>query len=195
MPRQGRHLAALLALVLYALAGGSSAFADPVPAGATWTQDYIHESDGTDLHVDVLRPKGLKDTDKTPVILTIGLYFNHSGQTGPAGPVEDTPYDPIVADGPSGRFYDYINGAKVFERGYTWVQVDLRGFGGSTGCLDWAGPGEQADVRAAVQWAATRSFSTGKVGMYGKPYDAVTGLIGVKLRPKGPKPVVAQQPG
>jgi len=39
MLRQGRHLAALLALVLYALAGGSSAFADPVPNGATWTQD------------------------------------------------------------------------------------------------------------------------------------------------------------
>ena len=32
------------------------------------------------------------------------------------------------------------------ERGYTFVMVDLRGFGGSTGCLDWGGPGEQADV-------------------------------------------------
>jgi uncharacterized protein len=26
------------------------------------------------------------------------------------------------------------------ERGYTWVQVDLRGFGGSSGCLDWRAP-------------------------------------------------------
>src|SRR2546423_4127582 len=191
MPRQGRHLAALLALVLYALAGGSSAFADPVPAGATWTQDYIHESDGTDLHVDVLRPKGLKDTDKTPVILTIGLYFNHSGQTGPAGPVEDTPYDPIVADGPSGRFYDYINGAKVFERGYTWVQVDLRGFGGSTGSLDWAGPGEQADVVAALERATKPPWSTRKARTYGNSYDGVTSLIGPLHQPPRLAPPVS----
>jgi len=60
------------------------------------------------------------------VILSIGPYFNHSGQTGPAGPVENTPFDPVQG-GPSSRFYDYINGAHVFAKGYTWVQVDLRG--------------------------------------------------------------------
>jgi uncharacterized protein len=190
---QGRHLAALLALVLYALCA-SAAFADPPPPGSDWSQSYIHESDGTDLHADVLRPKGLKDADKTPVILTIGPYFNHTGQTGPSGPVEDTPYDPLTANGPSARFYDYINGAKVFQHGYTWVQVDLRGFGGSTGCLDWAGPGEQADVVAAIDWAAKQPWSTGKVGMYGKSYDGVTGLIGLVHQPPGLAAVVSQEP-
>jgi uncharacterized protein len=53
-----------------------------------------------------------------------------------------------------------------------------RGFGGSGGCLDWVGPGEQADVKAAIQWSAKQPWSTGKVGMYGKSYDAVTGLVG-----------------
>ena len=43
------------------------------------------------------------------------------------------------------------------ERGYTFVMVDLRGFGGSSGCLDWAGPGEQSDVVNAVKWAASQS--------------------------------------
>ena len=71
------------------------------------------------------------------------------------------------------------------ERGYTWVQVDLRGFGGSSGCLDWGGPGEQADVKAAVEWAAKQPWSTGKVGMYGKSYDGVTGLIGIAQQPQG----------
>ena len=61
------------------------------------------------------RPAGRKDTDKTPVILSIGPYFNHSGQTGPAGPVENTPFDPIQG-GPSDRFYDYINGALISVR-------------------------------------------------------------------------------
>ena len=74
------------------------------------------------------------------------------------------------------------------ERGYTFVMVDLRGFGGSSGCLDWVGPGEQADVKAAVEWAATQPWSTGKVGMYGKSYDGVTGLDRRdRCKPQGPR--------
>jgi hypothetical protein len=72
--------------------------------------------------------------------------------------------------------------------------VDLRGFGGSNGCLDWGGPGEQADVKAAVQWAASQTWSNGHVGMYGKSYDAVTGLIGEAQQPKGLRAVVSQEP-
>jgi predicted acyl esterase len=186
---------ALVALA-FVLATSTAAQAAPAPANSDWTQETISESDGTQLHADVLRPKGLpKDASaRTPVILSIGPYFNHSGQTGVTGPVEDTPYNPATADGPSDRFYDYINGTKLLDKGYTWVQVDLRGFGGSTGCLDWAGPGEQADVKAAVEWAASQPWSTGKVGMYGKSYDGVTGLIGIKQQPKGLAAVVAQEP-
>ena len=80
------------------------------------------------------------------------------------------------------------------QRGYTFVMVDLRGFGGSNGCLDWSGPGEQADVVNAVKWAASQPWSTGKVGMYGKSYDGVTGLIGVNQRPAGLAAVVSQEP-
>jgi uncharacterized protein len=82
----------------------------------------------------------------------------------------------------------------VMDRGYTFVMVDLRGFGGSTGCLDWGGPGEQADVKAAIEWAADQPWSTGKVGMYGKSYDAVTGLIGNNLKVDSLEAVVAQEP-
>ncbi len=73
------------------------------------------------------------------------------------------------------------------QRGYAFVMVDLRGFGSSTGCLDLGGPGERLDVVNAVQWAASQPWSTRKVGMYGKPYDGVTGLIGVdSSRPGSP---------
>ena len=80
------------------------------------------------------------------------------------------------------------------QRGYTFVMVDLRGFGGSSGCLDWGGPGEQSDVVSSVNWLASRSWSNGRVGMYGKSYDGVTGLVGVNKRPAGLKAVVAQEP-
>jgi len=188
-----RTLAPALALAALALTP-PVARADAPPPGSSWTQATIGESDGTKLHADVLRPANLPVNAKTPVILSIGPYFNHSGQTGPAGPIEDTPYTPAGEAGPSARFFDFINGAKLMEKGYTWVQVDLRGFGGSSGCLDWGGPGEQADVKAAVEWAARQPWSTGKVGMYGKSYDGVTGLIGIAQQPQGLSAVVSQEP-
>jgi uncharacterized protein len=188
------RISACLVLAMLAAVPASAAAA-PVPAGAEWTQATFPSSDGVKLHADVLRPKGLPAGTKTPVILSIGPYFNHSGQTGPAGPVEDTSYDPLgPSEGPSDRFLDFVEGAKLMERGYTFVMVDLRGFGGSSGCLDWAGPGEQSDVVNAVKWSATQPWSTGKVGMYGKSYDGVTGLIGANHHPAGLEAVVSQEP-
>ncbi len=181
----------VLAFAVLALAPAAQADAPP---GSTWTQSTITEPDGTKLHADVLRPSNLAAGARTPVILSIGPYFNHSGQTGPLGPVEGTPYDPTGAAGPSSRFFDFVEGAHLMERGYTYVMVDLRGFGGSTGCLDWGGPGEQSDVKAAVEWAASQPWSSGHVGMYGKSYDGVTGLMGVALRPAGLDAVVSQEP-
>ncbi|MFD3487835.1 CocE/NonD family hydrolase [Streptomyces sp. NPDC058665] len=161
---------------------------DRVPEGSVWTQSYFPSADdsGTELHADVLLPEALaKKKKRVPVILSVGPYFGHSGQTG----VEDWTHT-----GPSARFQDFIEGTDLFDEGYAFVMVDLRGFGGSTGCLDWGGPGEQADVEAAIDWAAKQPWSTGAVGMYGKSYDAVTGLIGNNLDQRALKAVVAQEP-
>jgi predicted acyl esterase len=194
-------LAATAAVAAIALTGGGATASEQqtdqatkVPPGATWTQATIPSTGGVKLHADVLRPKGYTDKDRTPVIVSIGPYFNHSGQTGPSGPVEETPFDPLASPGPSTRFYDFETGADLFKRGYSYVMVDLRDFGGSTGCLDWGGPGEQADVKAAVEWAHRQPWSTGRVGTYGKSYDAVTGLVAEDLSPKGLRAVVAQEP-
>ncbi|GIF64064.1 hypothetical protein Ais01nite_20990 [Asanoa ishikariensis] len=158
-----------------------------VPEGAAWTQTYFPSSDGSgvELHADILRPAHLPARAKTPVILSVGPYFSHAGETSPGG------FDQV---GPSPRFQDLIDGARLMERGYTFVMVDLRGFGGSTGCLDFLGPGEQADIKAAVEWAARQPWSTGKVGMYGKSYDANTGLAANVLKLKPLKAIVAQEP-
>ncbi|WP_250032704.1 CocE/NonD family hydrolase [Paractinoplanes maris] len=157
---------------------------DRVPKGAAWTQHYF-PSAGAELHADVLLSEKLAPGQKVPVILSIGPYFGHSGETTK----EDWKHT-----GPSARFRDLIEQGRLLERGYGLVMVDSRGYGGSTGCIDWAGPGEQADVRAAIDWAASRSWSTGKVGMYGKSYDAITGLIGNTLKDDALQAVVAQEP-
>ncbi|TQL69661.1 hypothetical protein FB381_3573 [Nocardioides albertanoniae] len=160
---------------------------DRVPEGAAWTEHYFPSSDGskTELHADVMLPEDLPAGTKVPVILSVGAYFGHSGQLAEEG---------WKTAGPSDRFQDLAEGGKLFDRGYALVQVDLRGFGGSTGCLDFMGKGEQADVKAAVDWAASQSWSTGAVGMYGKSYDAITGLVGNNLGPDGLEAVVAQEP-
>jgi putative CocE/NonD family hydrolase len=195
----GRSFKALLLTMAIAVLTPSLASAAGVAyPDAKWSEAFFQSpsSAGTaTLHADVLRPKGSTNADKTPVILSIGPYFNHSGQTGPAGPAEGTNYDPIGPNaGPSERFQDFVEGSGLLKKGYSFVMVDLRGFGGSNGCLDWGGPGEQADVVNAVKWAAGQPWSTGRVGMYGKSYDAETGLIGVDHHPQGLGAVVSQEP-
>lgn len=176
----------VLALVAASLVVAPASSAAPPPDGARWTEHYFPSSDGiTMLHADVLRPKGLTNKDKTPVILTVSPYTNHSGST--------TDYSP-GAEGPSDRFYDFLEVSDILDRGYTYVMVDLPGFGGSGGCNDWGGEREQGAVKAAVEWAASRKWSTGRVGMMGKSYDGWTGLMGMAQRPKGLAAVVAMEP-
>lgn len=146
--------------------------------GAEWSEHYFMSVDGiTRLHADVLRPEGLPENKKTPVILTVSPYLTHE--------------DP---DGPNERFYDFLDVSRILERGYTYVMVDLPGFGGSGGCNDWGGVREQGAVKAAVEWAASQEWSTGKVGMMGKSYDAWTGLMGIAQQPEGLAAVVAMEP-
>jgi len=180
-------------LLLATLALGACAVTAPAPAGAAipenaeYSEMYFPSGDGTVLHADVLRPKGLPKDAKTPVLMTVSPYTSHGGQNQP---------DPnqYSQEGPNERFDDFILGAKVLDRGYTYVYVDLRGFGGSAGCNDWGGPGEQMDVKAAVEWAAAQPWSTGKVGLYGKSYDGWTGLMGLVQQPKGLAAVVSMEP-
>ena len=153
--------------------------AAPPASGSVWSETYIPTPDGQRLHVDVLRPAGMPETRRTPVILVVSPYLGMTSNT--------------EEPGPSNRFNDFFEGARVFARGYSVVMVSLRGTGGSSGCLDILGPGEQTDVVTAVKWAATQPWSTGRVGMYGKSYDANTGMVGAALRPAGLAAVVAQQ--
>lgn len=162
---------------------------------ASWTEHFILTKDRTTLHIDVLRPKHLKPTDKTPVIAVVSPYVNHLTDQGLLGVLNGSgTINPLAPAQPRNRFEDVINGAHLLEAGYTFIQVDLRGNGGSTGCLDFGGPGEQQDVTTAVEWAASQPWSTGKVGLYGKSYDGGTALIGAANQPKGLKAAIAMEP-
>jgi predicted acyl esterase len=162
------------------------------PAGAATRSDadyyeyYFPSSDGINqLHADVLRPKGLAEDVATPVILTVSPYTNHSGSTSPSD---------LSGEGPSPRFYDFLDLSGALEKGYTYAMVDLPGDGGSGGCNDWGGVREQAGVKDAVEWIASQPWSTGKVALLGKSYDGWTGLMGIAQQPTGLSAVVSLEP-
>lgn len=158
--------------------------AEPVPDNATWSQVWFPSEDGTMLHADVFLPKDRKKNERHPVILAIGPYFGSGGFLPP------TP----TRSGPVLRFNDLITEGKIFERNYAYVQVDSRGYGASDGCYDMGGAGEQSDAKAAVEWAAEQDWSNGKVGMWGKSYDAWTQVMALAHKPKGLEAAIIQAP-
>ncbi|MEV0294878.1 CocE/NonD family hydrolase [Nocardia sp. NPDC050710] len=154
---------------------------EPVTVGYQYRQTYLTAPDGTRLHADVLRPEGISDDTKTPVILTVSPYRSHTAYISM----------PRLEGGPS---VDFLPVDRALRAGYTYVIVDLRGFGGSNGCPDYGGAGERSDVVTAVEWAASQPWSTGQVGMVGVSYEAWTGLLGLAAKPKGLAAVVAFAP-
>src|SRR5688500_3531785 len=116
---------AALSILVIALCVPTTASAADVPEGATWSEATIDSTNGAKLHADILRPSHLAEDAPTPVILAIGPYFGHAGQTGAVGPAQGTSYDPVgPSTGPSDRFLDLVEGGKLMERGYTYVMVD-----------------------------------------------------------------------
>ena len=187
--RRNRSLALIGAVIALAAVVPSGPASAALRADADYYQFYFPSSDGvTNLHADVLVPKGtpLDGSVKTPVILTVSPYLNHSGGTS---------FNPTSSEtGPSSRFYDFLDMSGALTKGYSYVMVDLPGFGGSAGCNDWGGTREQLGVRAAVEWAASRPWSNGKVALLGKSYDGWTGLMGIAQQPQGLAAVISLEP-
>ncbi len=163
------------------LAMTTPATAEPVNVAFTWTQEYLTAPDGTRLHADVLRPPGMAADARTPVLLTASPYRAHLAYLS----------QPRPGGGPS---TDNLPVEWALRAGYTYVIVDLRGFGGSNGCPDFGGPGERSDVAAAVEWAASRPWSTGRVGVVGTSYEGWTGMMALAAKPKGLAAVAAFEP-
>jgi predicted acyl esterase len=175
-----------VAAVVAALLFPATSLAE-VPANADWFEAYIETPGEPTLHVDVMVPKGTKlETAKLPLIVSVGPYFGHAGESVPGSSIDN--------DGPQLRWADLIEGGKIFEKGYALVQVDLRGFGASAGCNDFGGRGEQTDVKRAVEWATSQPWSNGKAGLYGKSYDGWTGVMGLSEKPKGLAAAIIQSP-
>jgi predicted acyl esterase len=161
-----------------------------VPAGMDWHEEYLRSADGTSLHADVFRKAGTAAGERQPVIVEVTPYANPAQDcTLPAPECLPAPQK----TGPVPPPADLL-AAGLVEQGYTYVEVSLRGFGASAGCTDFMGRGEQADSVAAVEWAAGRPWSTGRVGMWGISYDGWTQMAAIAGRARGLRAAVVASP-
>lgn len=68
-------------------------------------------------------------------------------------------------------------------RGYAVVNLDLRGFGTSDGTGTLFSDEEAADYADVIEWAAAQPWSTGKIGLNGVSYLAISQWKTAALRP------------
>ncbi len=134
----------------------------------------IAMEDGVVLRADIFRPQ----TDApVPVIMTHGPY-------GKGVRYQDhykLMWDWLIEQHPDllpGSSRSYLTWETVDPEiwvpwGYAVIRVDSRGAGRSPGYLDIFSPRERRDYYNAIEWAGTRAWSTGKVGLNGISYYAI----------------------
>ncbi|OGP96114.1 MAG: peptidase S15 [Deltaproteobacteria bacterium RBG_16_47_11] len=144
----------------------------------------ITMDDGLVLRADVFRPK---TKDPVPIIMTAGPYgkgidyldyFRHA-------------WDWLIGEHPdvlSGSTHSFMTWETVDPEiwvpwGYAVIRVDSRGAGRSPGYLDCFSPRETRDYYNAIEWAGTRPWSNGKVGLNGISYYAINQWHVASLQP------------
>lgn len=181
-----RRLLLALLLLLAGVVALPSASAVPAPEGYAYTDSWFASYDGTQLHAGVFLPADSRPGERHPVLLVSTPYTAPGG--GATGGAQ-------LDDGPVIRFPELFEHPAFVRGRYAYVQVDVRGFGGSGGCFGYYLEPEKQDVKVAVEWAATQRWSTGKVGTWGKSYDAAQQVLALAARPKGLAAQVIQAPG
>jgi predicted acyl esterase len=123
-------------------------------------------ADGIKNYVEILRPKA---SGRFPVIAEI------------------SPYHGTIYERDGKRMNPNAGGLTGYfvPRGYAVLMMDVRGTGRSQGCLDQMGRNDQSDAKRVIEWAASRSWSNGRVGILGHSYPGGTSVMSLAERPKG----------
>jgi uncharacterized protein len=140
--------------------------------------------DGLVLRADVYRPES---TAPVPVIMTHGPY----GKGVRWQEHYKLMWDWLAAEHPDllpGSTRSFLTWETVDPEiwvpwGYAVVRVDSRGAGRSPGHLDIFSPRETLDYYHAIEWAGTRPWSSGKVGLNGISYYAINQWHVATLQP------------
>jgi predicted acyl esterase len=144
----------------------------------------IRMDDSVVLRADVFRPLG---DGQYPVILSYGPYakglsFQQGYKSQWSRLIKSAPE---VLEGSSNMYqnWELVDPEKWVPDGYACVRVDSRGSGRSPGMLDVWSAREAQDIYQCVEWAGTRGWSNGKVGINGISYYAMNQWNAGALRP------------
>ena len=131
----------------------------------------IEVNDGVVLRADVFRPVG---NGQWPVILSHGPYAKglHFADGYPDQWRIMCREHPDVPAGSSNSYqaWEVADPEKWVPHGYACVRVDSRGTGRSPGYLQPFSPQETRDFHECIEWAGTRAWSNGRVGLSGISY-------------------------
>lgn len=141
-------------------------------------------ADGTILRADVFRPD---DEGEYPVLMTLGPYGKGLAFQEGFGPMwqQLISAHPDAAAGSSNRYqvWETVDPEKWVPDGYICIRVDSRGAGRSAGLLDMLSEQEARDYYEAIEWAGTRDWSNGRVGLLGISYYAANQWLVAALQP------------
>jgi len=137
--------------------------------GMIFEQDVpITTRDGTVLRADVYRPD-VAGAAQFPVLLSLSAYQKAMDRILP----HEAPFTHV--ERPEPEWWT--------ARGYAVVFVDTRGTGRSPGQADIWSMQEARDYYDSIEWAADQPWSTGKVGLVGVSYYAITQWNVASLQP------------
>ncbi len=143
---------------------------------------YIDAHDGAQLWVEVTLPQG---EGPWPTVIAASPYNGQSGR------IPDSSEGTASSGTPAMWTYWTQDYAK---RGYAAVNIDVRGFGKSGGCVEVWGNNEQLDQKLIVDWVADQPWSDGHVGFYGQSYVATTPVAAAVQAPEALKAIIAVAP-
>lgn len=146
----------------------------PAPAGVVADWDVaVPVRDGTILRVNVFRPQ---TDDPVPVIMSAHPYGKD--RIPARGRGVNAQYRVFPQPHPI-RFSEWTgweapDPATWTARGYAVINADLRGAGTSDGVGELLSGQEHQDYHDLIEWAGTQPWSTGRVGLLGVSYLAIS---------------------
>jgi uncharacterized protein len=135
--------------------------------------------DGVTVYLDLYRPESA--SEPLPALLAWGPYGKHTGTSrydrypNRAGVRDEWLSPHALFEGPDPAYW--------CAHGYAVIVADSRGSWNSEGDLHIGGQIEGESAYDVIEWAGTREWSTGKVGMTGVSYLAIIQWLAASLRP------------
>ena len=97
----------------------------------------------------------------------------------------DAAHDDSAFTGPVSSVFEQAAADDWVPHDYAVINIEEYGIGKNSGKLKQFGSGNAKDLCDAIEWASEQEWSTGKVGLFGASYFAMTQYLAAQRHPKG----------